>query len=177
MRKSILRAVGLILAPLLCLAVLPPVARAQSSTQLSPHVLRANQELDREYLEAHRVVDANKLMSLFSHGPDVFMIGPTGVIYQGRAAVRRSVETFFARVETMPGVIDRIHYQRAGNGVIAYGQVTYHRKLKGKKPDTTVVVWSDYRRKEHGRWVIVCRHAQWSLAGNRARYRKLSAGK
>jgi ketosteroid isomerase-like protein len=176
MRISPLRAFAPLLTSLLLVALLAPSALAQRSMgRLPREVLRANEELDAKYLEAHRQADTKMIMSLFSHGPDVFMIGPTGVIYQGREAVRRSVETFFAKVETMPGVIDRITYQRAGDGIIAYGQVTYHRKLRGQKPDTTVVVWSDYRRKERGRWVIVSRHAQWSLAGNRERYRRLAA--
>jgi len=175
MRISPSRPFALLLASLLSLALLLPAAQAQPAKRLPPDVLRANEDLDWKYLEAHRRVDTKLIMSLFSHGPDVFMVGPTGVIYQGREAVRRSVETFFANVETMPGVVDRITYQPAGDGVIAYGQVTYHRKLKGKAPDTTVVVWSDYRRMEQGHWVIVCRHAHWPLDGNRERYRRLAA--
>jgi ketosteroid isomerase-like protein len=176
MRISPSRAIALLLAPLFLLTLLAPAALAQHPKRLPPDVLRANEELDAQYLEAHRLADPKMVMSLFSHGPDVFMIGPTGVIYPNREAVRRSVETFFANVETMPGEIDRITYQAAGDGVIAYGQVTYHRKLRGKEPDTTVVVWTDYRRKEHGRWVIVCRHAHWSLEGNRERYQRMAAG-
>jgi ketosteroid isomerase-like protein len=175
MRKKSPRTLVAVLSSLLCLPLLLSAAHAQGQSALSPEVLRANQELDRKYLEAHRVVDTKMIMSLFSRGPDVFMIGPTGVFYPGYDKVRGSVETFFARVEKMPGTIDRITYLPAGDGVVAYGQVTYHRTLKGKKPDTTVVVWSDYRRKEHGKWVLVHRHAHWSLAGNRERYRKLSS--
>jgi ketosteroid isomerase-like protein len=177
MRNCLRRVLAAIFASLFCLPVLLTAAQAQSATELPPDVLRANQELDRIYLEAHRVVDTKLIMSLFSHGPDVFMIGPTGVFYPSRKDVQRSIESFFAHVESMPGTIDRITYLPAGDGVVAYGQVTYHRKLKGKPPDTTVVVWSDYRRKENGKWVLVHRHAHWPLAGNRERYQKLSAAK
>jgi len=177
MRNRLRRVLAAILFSLLCLPMLLTAAQAENASKLSPEVLRANQELDRIYLEAHRVVDTKMIMSLFSHGPDVFMIGPTGVFYPGRDQVQRSVETFFERVESMPGTIDRITYLPAGDGVVAYGQVTYHRKLKGKPPDTTVVVWSDYRRKENGKWVLVHRHAHWPLAGNRERYRRLAAAK
>jgi ketosteroid isomerase-like protein len=175
MRNNSPRVLVFMLSSLLCLALLPAAAHAQGGDTLPPEVLRANQELDRVYLEAHRAVDTKMIMSLFSHGPDVFMISPTGIFYPGYDQVRGSVETFFDKVEEMPGTIDRITYLPAGDGVVAYGQVTYHRKLKGKEPDTTVVVWSDYRRKENGKWVLVHRHAHWSLAGNRELYRRLAS--
>jgi len=138
-----------------------------TSKTLPPDVLRANQELDRKFLEGHRVLDTDMIMGLFTSSPDIFFIGPTGVIYQGRDQVRQSIEKFFARVVTMTGVIDHVTYLPSGDGgVIAYGQVTYHRQLQGSPPDQRVVVWTDYRRKEDGKWVIVFRHAHWPLASN-----------
>ncbi len=151
---------------LLCLASLGSLANAQSANSLPPDVLRANQEIDRKFLEAHQVRDTEMIMGLFTKSPDIFFVAPTGVIYQGRDQVRQSIEKFFARVVTMTGVIDHVTYVPAGDGVIAYGQVTYHRHLRGQPPDTRVVVWTDYRRKENGKWVLVFRHAHWPLAGN-----------
>ena len=141
-------------------------AGAQTTQALPSDALTANQELDRQFLEAHRQPDAAKIMALFTSSPDIFFIGPSGILYQGRDQVRRSIEQFFARVVTMTGVIDHVTYLPAGDGVIAYGQVTYHRQFKSGAPDQRVVVWTDFRRKENGRWVLVFRHAHWPLAGN-----------
>jgi hypothetical protein len=55
---------------------------------------------------------------------------------------------------------------REGDGVIAVGQVTYHRQLKDGKPQQRVVVWTDFRHKENGKWVYVFRHAHWPLEAN-----------
>ena len=142
-------------------------ANVQNPDALPPDVVRANQKLDRKFLEGHRVLDTDMIMGLFTKSPDIFFIGPTGVIYQGREQVRQSIEKFFGRVVTMTGVIDHVTYLPSGDGgVIAYGQVTYHRQLQGSAPDQRVVVWTDYRRKEDGKWVFVFRHAHWPLASN-----------
>ena len=167
MHKRPLRNMALTVSALLCLGILACVAHAQTSKALPPGVLHANQELDRKFLEGHRVLDTDMIMSLFTKSPDIFFIGPTGIIYQGHDQVRQSIEKFFARVVTMTGVIDHVTYLPSGDGgVIAYGQVTYHRQLQGSAPDQRVVVWTDYRRKENGKWVIVFRHAHWPLASN-----------
>lgn len=154
----------------LCTLVPATVATAAplpASNTLPPDVLAANQEIDRKFLEAHRVIDVDMIMGLFTTSPDVFVIGPTGILYKGRDQVRQSVENLFVKLVSMTGVIDHVTYLPAGDGgVIAYGQVTYHRQLKGQPPDTRVVVWSDYRRRENGRWVIVFRHVHWPLAAN-----------
>jgi ketosteroid isomerase-like protein len=161
-----LRIPALVLSAILWLGGMVSVARAQTAKALPPDVVAANQELDRKFLEGHRVLDTDMIMGLFTSSPDIFFIGPTGVLYQGRDQVRQSIEKFFGRVVSMTGVIDHVTYVPAGDGVIAYGQVTYHRQLQGSAPDQRIVVWTDYRRKENGRWVFVFRHAHWPLAGN-----------
>lgn len=167
MQKRPRQTTALVLTAFLWFGSLASAANAQTSKALPPGVLHANQELDRKFLEGHRVLDTDMIMGLFTKSPDIFFIGPTGVIYQGRDQVRQSIEKFFARVVTMTGVIDHVTYLPSGDGgVIAYGQVTYHRQLQGSAPDQRVVVWTDYRRKEHGKWVIVFRHAHWPLASN-----------
>jgi ketosteroid isomerase-like protein len=130
-------------------------------------VLRANEALDQTFLEGHRVLDTDMIMNEFTKSPEIFFVGPTGILYQGREQVRQSIEKFFTHLISMTGVIDHVTYLPSGDGgVIAYGQVTYHRHLKGKAPDVRVVVWTDYRHKENGKWVIVFRHAHWPLASN-----------
>jgi len=164
MQRRTLQTMALVLLGFASLAFATNVHNPKA---LPPDVLRANQELDRKFLEGHRVLDTDMIMGLFTNSPDIFFIGPTGVLYQGREQVRQSIEKFFGRIVTMTGVIDHVTYLPAGDGgVIAYGQVTYHRQLQGSAPDQRVVVWTDYRRKEHGKWVFVFRHAHWPLASN-----------
>ncbi len=152
-----------ILPAVLALCTLATAAPLPASSTLAPDVLRANQEIDQKFLDAHRTRDTEMIMGLFSTGPDVFFISPAGELYKGRDQVRQSIQKFFGRVIIMTGAIDHITYLPAGDGVIAYGQVTYHRQLKGQPPDQTVVLWTDYRRKENGKWVLVFRHAHWPL--------------
>ena len=152
-----------VLLALLALCAFSMAAPPPASRSLPPDVLRANQEIDRKFLDAHRTRDTEMILGLFSTGPDVFFISPAGDLFKGRDQIRESIQKFFGRVVTMTGEIDHITYLPAGDGVIAYGQVTYHRQLQGRPPDTTTVIWTDYRRKENGKWVLVFRHAHWPL--------------
>lgn len=143
---------------------------AQATTGLNEKVLSANRELDRQLLEAHTLKDAAMLQSLFSESPDVFFISPGGSLNRGRDAVRQSFQSFFDRLESIHGDIKDISYVPAGEGVIAVGTVIYSRKPKGAPADQRTVIWTDYRRIEHGRWVYVFRHAHWPVeATNPAR--------
>lgn len=141
-------------------------ADAQSAKALPNDVIAANQELDRQLLEGHRLLDAEKVMGLFTSSPDIFFIAPGGDLFKGRDQVRQSWKQFFASLESIHGEINHITYLPAGDGVIAVGQVTYHRQLKSGAPDQRVVIWTDFRRKENGKWVYVFRHAHWPLALN-----------
>lgn len=144
---------------------LTPDLRAQISS-LSDDILVANRELDRQLLEGHRLLDADKVMQLFSTSSEVFFIAPDGELYEGRDKVRQSWVRFFAQLQSIQGEINNISYAPAGDGVIAVGHVTYHRVLKNGTRDQRFVVWTDYRKKENGRWVYVFRHAHWPLQGN-----------
>ena len=168
MQKRILQTTALVLMAFLWFGSLASAANPQTTNKgLPPDVLRANQEIDQTFLEGHRVLDTDMVMSVFTKSPDIFFVGPTGILYQGRDQVRQSIEKFFTNLISMTGVIDHVTYLPSGDGgVIAYGQVTYNRHLKGSAPDQRVVVWTDYRRKENGKWVIVFRHAHWPLASN-----------
>lgn len=136
------------------------MAVAQTTNALPGDVLAANQELDHQLLEGHRLLDTEKVMGLFTSSPEVFFISPGRAdLFRGRDEVRRSWEQFFATLQSIHGDINHIKYLPAGDGVIAVGQVTYYRQLKGYEPDQRVVVWTDFRHKENGKWVYVFRHA------------------
>ena len=133
---------------------------AQTAKPLSDDVIAANKELDRQLLEAHRLLDTEKVMALFTSSPDIFFISPgRGELFTGHERFRRSWAQFFDSLQWIHGEIDHITYLREGEGVIGNGQVTYSRQLKGGKPDQRIVVWTDFRHKENGKWVYVFRHA------------------
>ncbi len=137
-------------------------AHAQSAKGLPNDVIAANQELDRQLLEGHRLLDAEKIMGLFTSSPDIFFIGPAGNLSKGRDQVRQTWEQFFASLESIHGEINHITYLPAGDGVIAVGQVTYHRQFKGATPDQAIVVWTDFPAQR--KWKMGVRVPPRSLA-------------
>jgi len=153
----------LLLVSLLLAATL---AVAQTTSRLPSDVIAANKELDHQLLEGHRLLDTDKVMTLFTSSPEIFFIAPGGELHQGFDEVRQTWKEFFASLQSIHGEIDHVKYLPAGDGVIAFGQVTYHRQLKGRNPEQRVVVWTDFRRKENGKWVYVFRHAHWPLLAN-----------
>ena len=144
----------------LTVAIAPAAGQTNS---LPPDVLAANQELDRQLMEDHKLLDADRVMQLFSASPEVFFIAPDGTVNKGREQVRHSWEQFFASLQSIEGEITEISYLPAGDGVIAVGRVTYHRQPRNGSPEQRLVVWTDYRRKENGKWVYVFRHAHWPV--------------
>ncbi len=150
------------LAPLVLCLVMPVVASAQSSS-LDEKTVAEMRELDRKLLEAHEKLDANLAMSTFTSEADAFFIGPGGLLMRGTKAIRKGWEDFFATLDRIHGDIKDISYFREGDGVVAFGTVVYQRKLKGREPEEKVVIWTDYRRKENGKWVYVFRHAHWPV--------------
>jgi hypothetical protein len=81
----------------------------------------------------HRLLDAEKVMGLFTSSADIFFIAPSGELYKGRDQVRQTWVRFFAGLQSIHGDIDHISYLPASDGVIAVGQVTYYRQLKGPR--------------------------------------------
>lgn len=142
--------------------LLPLVASAQSIS-LDEKTASEMRELDRRLLEAHDKLDAKLAMSTFTEKEDAFFIQPGGQLMKGTEAMRRSWEGFFAALEWIHGDIKDISYFREGDGVIGVGTVVYKRKIKNREPEEKVVIWTDYRRKENGKWVYVFRHAHWPV--------------
>ncbi len=141
-------------------------AGAQNPTTLEDKVIAENRELDRQLVEAHNQKDTDKVLGCFSGGPDTFMVGPQGAVHRGREAIRQSYTQFFAGLDSIRGEIKEVSYFPAGKGVIALGTVIFYRHPKNAPPDQRTVVWTDYRRRENGKWVYVFRHAHWPLASN-----------
>lgn len=166
MQSPFLPAMVRALLTILMLVAAALSAQPQSAKELPRDVISANAELDRQLLEGHRLLDTDKVMGLFSSDANIFFISPDGELHQGRNEVRQSWERFFASLESIRGEINHIRYMPAGDGVIAVGQVTYYRQLKGRAPEQRIVIWTDFRRKENGKWVYVFRHAHWPAPRN-----------
>jgi len=166
MRRRLLPTSLMVLSMLLSVGSVTVTANGQNAGALPSEVIAANQELDHQLLEGHRLLDAEKVMGLFTSSPDIFFIAPDGELYKGPDQVRQAWVRFFASLQSIHGEINHISYLREGDGVIAIGEVTYHRQLKDGKPQERVVVWTDFRHKENGKWVYVFRHAHWPVEAN-----------
>ncbi len=162
MRERALTFVMLILL-LTCLGELWNPASAQSGQSLDIKTIAENRELDRQLLEAHERKDTDMVLSLFSKSSDTFFIAPNGAMNKGRDAIHESFTRFFAGLESIRGEIKDVSYLPAADGVIAVGTVVFHRKPKNGPADDRTVVWTDFRRKEDGKWVFFFRHAHWPV--------------
>jgi ketosteroid isomerase-like protein len=166
MRSRLLQTTLVVLSMFLSVSIVSLNANGQTAGALPSDVIAANRELDHQLLEGHRLLDAEKVMGLFTSSPDIFFIAPDGELYKGPDQVRQAWVRFFASLQSIHGEINHISYLREGDGVIAVGQVTYYRQLKDGKAQQRVVVWTDFRHKENGKWVYVFRHAHWPLEAN-----------
>jgi len=93
-------------------------ARKLCRTMLLPQTRSWTDKL----LEGHRLLDAEKVMGLFTSSPDIFFIAPGGDLFKGRDQVRQSWKQFFASLES--NFTERstiLLYLPAGDGVIAVG--------------------------------------------------------
>lgn len=152
------------LAALVPLFLLGVAAVAQTSgAPLDANTIAENQQLDRLLIEAHAQRSVDKIMDLFVKGPDTFFIAPNGVVAMGSDKIRDSYSHFFAGLDSISAEIKNVKYVRAGDGVIAVGTVVFHRKDKNAPASDRTVVWTDFRRKDAGKWKYVFRHAHWPL--------------
>jgi len=136
---------------------------AQELQALDSTTIAANQELDRQFLEAHERKDVDRILRLFSPSPDTFFISPDGKVHKGLDAIRTSYVPFFERLQSIHGAIKEVSYLPAPGGVMAVGTAMFSRQPKTGPPEERMVVWMDFRRKEGGRWVYWFRHAHWPV--------------
>lgn len=152
------------LAALVLLFTLAVAALAQpAALPLDANTIAENRELDQLLIEAHAQRNVDKVMDLFAKSPDTFFIAPNGVLAMGWDNIRDSYANFFAGLDSISADIKNVKYLRAGDGVIAVGTVIFHRKDKNAPARDRTVVWTDFRRKEAGKWRYIFRHAHWPL--------------
>jgi ketosteroid isomerase-like protein len=151
-------------AALVLFLTLGVAALAQTAAPpLDTRTVAENRELDRLLIEAHAQRSVAKVMELFVKSPDTFFIAPNGVLAMGWDGIRDSYARFFAGLDSISAEIKDVKYIRAGDGIIAVGTVVFHRKDKNAPVRDLTVVWTDFRRKEDGKWKYVFRHAHWPL--------------
>ena len=146
---------------------LMPILHAQTSATLDEKIILQMRELDRKLLEAHEKLDAEYVMTLYSKGADSFFIDPSGDLMKGPKKISQAWSDFFAALDWIHGEIKDVSYFREGDGVVAVGTVVYKRKMKNRDPEEKLVIWTDYRRVEDGKWVYVFRHAHWPVGTNK----------
>jgi len=148
---------------LLLLSLTIPTCAQQATASLDSTTIAENRELDRLLLEAHAQRNVDKVMDLFVKSPDTFLIAPNGNLAMGWDKIRDSYADFFAGLESISAEVKDVKYLRARGGIIAVGTVVFHRKDKNAPARDRTVVWTDFRRKEGGKWKYVFRHAHWPL--------------
>jgi hypothetical protein len=138
-------------------------AKLKPSDVLSEKVVAANRELDRVFLEGHRLKDSQMIRTTFSKSQDVFFIEPSGVLHKGRENIGISVQNWFDTLDYVTGEIKDISYIPVGQGVIALGNVVFSRRPKNGRDEKKYVIWTDYRVLENKKWVYLFRHAHWPV--------------
>ena len=108
MRRCLPQTTLVILAMFLSVNTVSVIANGQTAGALSNDVIAANQELDHQLLEGHRLLDVEKVMGLFTSSSDIFFIGPDGELYRGPDQVRQAWVRFFASLQSIHGEINHI---------------------------------------------------------------------
>ena len=118
-----------------------------------------NQELDRQFVEAFNQKDVATVMSFYWNSPDLVMVRGDGTVHRGWDAVRQGFERFFAGMESVDAEITEASHVPSGDGVLGVGTATIHFQPKGGAPPMQLTVrFTDYRRKQAGKWVFVSHH-------------------
>ena len=123
-----------------------------------PTVIVENRELDRQRVEAFNRKDIEQLMMFRWNSPDLVDVFPDGTVYRGWDNVRQGLEQFFAGLEAIRIEITEVSYICSGDGVLAVGTLTNELQPKQGPVHQMTVLWTDFRRKHEGNWVIVYEH-------------------
>ena len=130
-------------------------AAAADVQQLSDEDLAANQELDRQFVEAMSQKDVEKVMSLFWNSPHFVLVTHDGTVHLGWGNARKALQEMFAGLESARLEINEVTHARSGDCVLAVGTATYQMEPRFGQPQQLTERWTDVRRKIGGRWVYV----------------------
>lgn len=146
-------------AALVVVGLLAGCATEAEVQQLSDEDLAANQELDRQFVEAMSQKDVEKVMSLFWNSPHFVLVTPEGTVHLGWENARKALQEMFAGLESVRLEINEVTHVRSGDCVLAVGTATYQMEPRDGPPQQFTERWTDVRRKIGGRWVYVLDHA------------------
>jgi ketosteroid isomerase-like protein len=116
------------------------------------------EELDREYLEAFRQMDVDRIMACYWDSPDFIFVSFDGTVYRGTESVRNEIEKMLAGMESVRLEINEIDRVPSGDCILAVGTATFHLQPKDGPPQQSMERWTDVRRQVGGRWVYVLNH-------------------
>ncbi len=156
MNSTFAAAVAAVLAVVGLLAGCATEAEVQ---QLSAEDLAANQELDRQFVEAISQKDVEKVMSLLWNSPHFVLVTPDGTVHLGWENARKALQEMLAGLESVRLEINEVTHARSGDCVLAVGTATYQMQPMDGPPLQFTERWTDVRRKIGGRWVYVLDHA------------------
>lgn len=117
-----------------------------------------NQELDRQLLEAFQQKDVAAVMSFYWNSPDLVVVFPDGTVHRGWEGARQGFEQLFATMESIRGEITEVSHLPSGDGVAGVGTGTMYFQPKGGAPQQATIRFTDFRRKQGGKWVYVYDH-------------------
>jgi len=117
MRSRLLQTTLVVLSMFLSVCIVPVNANGQTAGALPSDVIAANRELDHQLLEGHRLLDAEKVMGLFTSSPDIFFIAPDGELYKGPDQVRQAWVRFFASLQSILGHPQKRHQGLSSRGL------------------------------------------------------------
>jgi len=101
--RSRLQTTRVVLSMFLSVGIVSLNAHGQTAGALPSDVTAANRELNRQLLEGHRLLDAEKVLGLFTNSPDIFFIAPDGELYKGPRPSPPSLGTVLCEPAIDPG--------------------------------------------------------------------------
>lgn len=135
-------------------------AYAAAEQELSADELAGIQDLDRRFVDAYNRLEVDDLMDCLWRSPNLVVLLYDGTVFVGWDTVREVTEETFAGLESAHVEIDEVTFLRSGDAIMAVGTASYELQPKDGPLQKFSARWTDFRRKEDGRWVYVSDHAQ-----------------
>lgn len=140
---------------LVALLLLPAALRSE---HLPKPLLDEMNELNARVSEGFFNKDIDLVMSCYANTPDVQFIA-NGEYFRGPEAVRLSTLALFGFPGTIRNECLSINYTRVGELILVVGtERNTFTPADGSAPFALEFIWSDVRKKIHGRWVMILNH-------------------
>ena len=120
--------------------------------------LESNRDLDRMLEAAYAKRDADALMQLYWHSPDLVVIMGDGTKVKGWDNVRQAFASQFATLEKVEAALNEVQYTTTGDSVLSTGKGRLTITPKGGAAVSLDILYTDVRQKVNGNWAIVQDH-------------------